>query len=183
MDNILEKTDQELVKLALADKDSFLFLLQKYEAALLRYIIRISGVNREDAQDILQEVFIKIYQNLNDYNPKLKFSSWAYRITRNQTISELRKKKARPLDYYEPTDLNKFASEFNLINELDNQYLNKDIQIVLNKLKPKYKEVMILRFLEDKNYEEISDILKKPMGTVSALINRARDMFKENFNH
>src|SRR3989339_1384271 len=99
MDNLQDlsqKTDEELVSLSLQNQDNYLFLIRRYQDKLLRYIQRISNVSLEDAEDILQEVFIKVYYKLNDFDPDLKFSSWIYRITHNQVISHYRKTQARP---------------------------------------------------------------------------------------
>ena len=99
MENILEKSDPELVELSLKNKEFYGFLIQKYQDKLKRYILRISGGVYNDADDILQDVFIKVYKNLNDYDPELKFSSWIYRITHNETISFLRKVNRKPTTY------------------------------------------------------------------------------------
>jgi RNA polymerase sigma-70 factor, ECF subfamily len=180
--NYLEKTDEELVSLVLADKDYFLYLMRRYERKLLVYILRISSFNRDEAEDILQEVFIKIYENLNDFDPNLKFSSWAYRITHNQVISNYRKTKVRPqavsLDLNDKILAN-LSSDLDIEKKVEGDYLRKVIKKILANLDIKYREVLILKFLEEKSYQEISDILKKPMGTVATLINRAKKEFRE----
>lgn len=165
--------DKELVSKSLKNKDYFLLLSTRYEEALLRYIKRLSGLNHEDAEDVLQEVFIKTYLNLSSYNPKLKFSSWIYRITHNHTMSELRKRHSRPINYIDPQDLVFIKSKHDILNETDDKFNVEQIKKAIYSLKDKYKEVLILRILEEKEYQEIADILKKPIGTVSTLLNRA----------
>jgi len=96
IDNQNNLLDEDLVKLTLEKQDNFLYLIKRYEAKLSRYIRRIAGLNKEDTEDILQEVFIKVYQNLNSFDKDLKFSSWIYRITHNEVIDSYRKKQARP---------------------------------------------------------------------------------------
>lgn len=172
-------TDNELVQLSLENQDNFLYLIERYEKKLLHYIMRISGVKYEDAEDILQEVFIKVYYNLNGFSQELKFSSWIYRITHNETISELRKKKSRPVSYYDEADLINLADAFSADNFLDKKIQQDEIRSILSKLPEKYRDVLILKFLEEKDYNEISDILKKPVGTVGTLINRAKKLFKK----
>lgn len=183
-ENCENKTDEELVALILENQRYFLCLMNRYQDKLLRYIMRISGVRREDAEDLLQEVYIKVYRNLNDFDESFKFSSWIYRITHNQVISEFRKKQARPQQFLsELSDaiIENFASDLNLEREV-NLVFNKEIVAkVLSSLKDEYQEIIILRFFEDKDYKEISDILKKPMGTVATLINRAKKQFQEEF--
>jgi len=176
-----EKTDQELVKLALQDKEQFLPLMNKYEKPLFYYIKRISGFNKEDAEDVLQDTFIKIYKNLNAYDENLKFSSWAYRIAHNQTISEFRKRKTRQHYFYEEKDLINLADNLDSISSENILHIKVDIENTLAKIPDKYREVLVLKFIEQKDYKEISDILKKPIGTVGTLINRAKKKFQAEF--
>jgi len=175
-------TDEELVKLALEDQAVFLWLVERYRAKLLRYIHRLTNVNDDDAEDILQEVFIKVYLNLNDFNGDLKFSSWIYRITHNQVISRHRRLKARPEGYLidiEDQAARNLVAEIDIEASADLELLKKKIKLVLGFLEEKYREVLVLKFLEEKNYQEISDIIKKPGGTVASLINRAKRAFKK----
>lgn len=180
-DLCISKTDEELVKLALENQDYFGCIMERYEKKLLAYIIRISGFSKEDGEDILQEVFIKSYVNLNSFDDKLKFSSWIYRITHNEVINNYRKKKARPQSVMDLDDefLNNLASDLKTDGHIDIQYLRDNMKKVLDKIEPKYREVLILRFWEDKDYSEISDILKKPMGTVATLLSRAKSNFQK----
>ncbi len=176
------KTDEEIIALTLKDKNFFLCLIQRYEKKLLKYILRISNFSKEEAEDNLQEVFIKIYTNLNDFDQDLKFSSWVYRIAHNQVISHYRKKQSRADDTKLEIDndiLNQITSALDISKEVDLKYLKENIYRILNRLDVKYKEILVLKFLEDKNYKEISDIIKKPMGTVATLINRAKQKFKQ----
>lgn len=174
------KTDEELAALSLESQLAFASLVDRYKSKLKIYIRRITNVSEDDAWDILQDVFIKVYKNLNNFDTNLKFSSWIYRITRNQCISNFRKLQVRPKsvviedDFYE-----NIASEFDLESEVDALSDKKIIKDVLAKLDYKYKEVLELKFLEEKDYKEISDILQKPMGTIATLINRAKKQMKE----
>lgn len=184
-EQIADKTDNELVALTLEDQGYFLYLLRRYENKLKRYIYRISNFNNEEVEDVLQEVFLKIYKNLNDFKPELKFSSWAYRITHNQVVSHHRQSLARPkVVEIDDSVIEKIKDEFNVNDKLQSDYLRNEISDILSKLKPKYQEILILRFFEEKSYEEISDILKKPNGTVATLLHEAKKDFK-NFwiNH
>lgn len=175
------KTDNELVGMSLRDSDYFLYLSKRYEDKLLRYIKRISKFGQEDAEDVLQEVFIKTYYNLNGFDPELKFSSWIYRIAHNEAVSAIRKKSVRPTVYLEVEDINKFSDAFDMTKDIDNSFDRKVIDEALSKLDEKYREVLILRFLDEKEYVEISDILKKPVSTVGNLILRGKKLFKEEY--
>jgi RNA polymerase sigma-70 factor, ECF subfamily len=172
-------SDESLVKLTIEDQENFLYLIKRYEAKLTRYIKRIAGLSKEDTEDILQDVFIKTYQNINSFDKDLKFSSWIYRIAHNEVIDNYRKKQTRPQEMTFDTEniLNNLVGEIDISKDIDNKYLQKNISQVLNSLDLKYREVLILKFLEEKEYKEISDILKKPMGTVATLISRAKQQF------
>lgn len=175
-------SDEELVRKSLQDKNAYAFLVERYEEKLLRYILRISASSLEDAQDILQEVFISAYKNLNSFDQDLKFSSWIYRITHNRVISHYRKTSARPKTVtYEGDNelLNILASEEDLARDLERKYSAEEVKEILNLMEEKYREVLVLKFLEDKDYKEIADVLEKPMGTVATLISRAKKQFKE----
>ncbi|MDD3662443.1 MAG: RNA polymerase sigma factor [Candidatus Pacebacteria bacterium] len=175
------KSDIDLVKEALIDADWFFCLSKRYEEKLLRYIQRISKFSREDTEDVLQEVLIKTYYNLNDFDPSLKFSSWIYRIAHNQTVSEIRKRVVRPTVYLEDKDLEGLKDLFDIEKEIDISYEKKKIEKALSLLSEKYREVLILRFLEEKEYLEIADILKKPVSTIGNLIARGKKLFKVEY--
>jgi RNA polymerase sigma-70 factor (ECF subfamily) len=184
IDEISQLSDTELVKLTLASQDNFVYLVDRYKGKLSSYVKRLTNANNEDAEDILQEVFIKVYLNLNDFNKDLKFSSWIYRITHNQVISGHRKLKARPEGYAVNLDdqlAKSLAAEIDIKGQVDDKILQSTINLVLDKLEPKYREVLVLKFLEEKSYQEISDILKKPLGTVASLMNKAKQEFKLEF--
>jgi RNA polymerase sigma-70 factor (ECF subfamily) len=179
------KTDQELVELTLQNQENFLYLIQRYEKKLLYYILKISNVSLEEAEDILQDTLIKVYTNLNNYDPNLKFSSWIYRITHNQVISNYRKNKSRPQIIsinLENGSLKNLASDLNLDSHLDLHYLKEGLKGLLDRLDIKYREVIVLKYLEEKSYDEISDIIKKPKGTVATLLNRAKKKLLEEIS-
>lgn len=177
-----EKTDIELVGLSLNDPNYFLFLSKRYEEKLLRYIMRISKFSREDAEDVLQEVFIKTYYNLNGFDKELQFSSWIYRIAHNEAVSAIRKKAVRPSIALEVEDLERFGDSFDMTKDMDNSFDRKMIDEALSKLDEKYREVLVLRFLDEKDYTEIADILKKPVSTIGNLILRGKKLFKEEYD-
>lgn len=180
--NIEEMTDEQLVIETLKDPETYAFLVERYEEKLIRYILRISSGSREDAEDTLQDVFLSAYKNLNDFDPDLKFSSWIYRIAHNKVISHFRRITARPktTTYEGDTQLlNILASEEDIAKNLEKKHTAEQVREIIEQLDPRYKEVLVLKFLEEKDYKEISDILQKPMGTVATLINRAKKQFKE----
>ncbi len=180
-----KKTDAELVKLVLEDDEYFACLVERYEKKLLRYILRISDFDKSTAEDVLQDVFISVYRNLNDFNPDLSFSSWIYRITHNTVITYFRKRKHESVTItVDPDSDRDFASllpdTLDLAKELDREIAIKNVGKALHQLPEKYREVLFLRYMEDKSYKEIGDILKKPVNSVSVLINRAKAKIKDS---
>lgn len=175
-------SDEEMVVLALKDQDNFVIVINRYKNKLFNYIRRITSIRDEDAEDLLQDIFLKVYLNLNDFDPDLKFSSWIYAIARNQVISNHRRLSVRAEGHsttLEDESARKLASNINIEKELDSQYLKDNVARVLYSLNKKYREVLVLKFLEEKNYQEISDIIKKPVGTVGSLMNKAKSEFKK----
>ena len=177
----INKTDEQIVVLTLKNQDYYLCLMKRYEIKLLNYILKISNISREEAEDILQEVFVKAYQNLNDFDLNFKFSNWIYSIAHNTTISVFRKKNVRPQTVsWEDKDLdNILKSTLDVEDASLQKQTYKHILKIINQLPLKFKDVLILKFVEGKDYREISDILHKPMGTIATLINRAKKSLKQ----
>lgn len=174
-------SDEDLVKESIQDIQAFEVLIQRYEGRLLRFIIRISSAGTAEAEEILQEVFLKVWKNLNDFRDDMPFSSWVYRITRNQVISQHRKNISRGESEkvsYDP-DIFDIEGTTDILSEVDAAHRAQIIRDVLDLLPEKFKEVLILRYLEGQSYDEIGDILRKPPGTIATLLSRAKKAFKE----
>jgi RNA polymerase sigma-70 factor (ECF subfamily) len=171
-------TDEVVVKQALQDKEQFGVLMDRYEAKLRRYIARLGVRNPDDQLDVLQDIFIKVYRNLNGFDPKLKFSSWIYRIAHNEAISAYRKKNVRPEGHLvaDSEEILSFVSgSLETADVAFDKTVNADeVNAALLKLDPKYRQVLLLRFFEHKEYDEISDILQIPIGSVGTLIHRGK---------
>lgn len=170
--------DSDLVRIALASPEAFSEIITKYRPLLLRYIHRLGCTDLHTAEDILQDVFISVYKNLNNYNTDLSFSSWIYRITHNHTISVFRKQSHTISLSFDDTDYETVTEHITQKTTLD----TSDIEIIhraINTLPPQYKEVIVLYYLEEKNYEEIADILQKPPGTIATLLHRAKNHIKK----
>lgn len=173
-----DTSDETLVAYTLTDPAFYRALMERYEAALDRYVRRL-GVHRpEDRQDVLQEIFIKAYRNLNGFDQGLKFSSWLYRIAHNEAISWYRKQSVRPEGHV--VDDSDTILQFLQAAELQTdaratERLNAEaLDRALRELPRKYRDVLTLRFFEHKEYDEISDILQVPVGTVGTLIHRGK---------
>ncbi len=175
-------SDEEVVILTLKNQDNFVLIINRCKSKLFNYIRRITSVRDEDAEDLLQEIFLKVYLNLNDFDSGLKFSSWIYAIARNQVISNHRRLNARAEGHsvtLEDDSVNRIIFNFSIENELDNLYLKENVAKILYSLPERYREILVLKFLEEKNYQEISDIIKKPVGTVGSMMNKAKSEFKK----
>ncbi len=174
-------SDQELVIRALEDRHAFAAIVQRYEAPLARYITRLGCRSNAASQDLLQEIFIKTYLHLNDYDQAFPFSSWIYRIAHNEIISFFRKEKVRPAVLDKEADcflLENMVSDLGVQDGEHHLHSPREIQSAVDALEQKYQDVIVLKFFEEKSYEEISDILQIPEGTVATLINRAKKKMK-----
>lgn len=164
--------------MTLKDKQLFGQLVDRYEAKLTRYIARLGVRNPEDQLDVLQEIFLKTYKNLNGFDTSLQFSSWVYRISHNEAISWYRKRNVRPEGHLiaESDELLSFLSskEDGQEEEFDRTINAEVINEALMQVDEKYREVIVLRYFEHKEYEEISDILKIPVGSVGTLLHRGK---------
>jgi RNA polymerase sigma factor, sigma-70 family len=178
-----EMTDEEIVRRTLLDKEAFTPLIERYEAKLTRYLERLGVGVREDREDILQNAFIKAYRNLNSFDQTLAFSSWMYRIAHNEAMSFFRSRHARPqvvLDEGSETLLTELRDEDSDTAHLAELRLSREeLAKAFTALTPVQRDVLTLRFFEDRSYAEISDILEVPTGTVSTLLYRAKRALRE----
>jgi len=179
-------SDEEIVSMALRDKAFFAHIVLRYEDKLSRYIMRLGIRNAEDREDTLQDIFIKIYKNLNGFDTSLSFSSWVYRIAHNEAISAYRKKNVRPEGHLIDAGDERVARELALADgaekEFDVKVNAQEVYKALACVDAKYRDVLILRFFEHKEYEDISDILKIPTGSVGTLLYRGKKQLKEKID-
>ncbi len=179
------RADALLVKNALESSEQFGSIIEKYQEPLKRYIRRIARPSPGDLDILLQDIFIKAYENLNDFDQELTFSSWIYRIAHNEAIDHLRRRKRFGASLDDTTNdednvtlAETLAADTDIVGDADQTFIRKNIESVLQDLEPKYRSVLVLKFLEDKDYNDISDILRKPPGTVATLIHRAKKEFR-----
>lgn len=178
--------DKELVVLALTDQQAFAVLVFRYESKMKRYIQRLGVFRKEDQLDVLQNIFLKLYKNLNNFDTTLSFSSWLYRIAHNEAVSWYRHQSVRPeghliIDSEATLNLLFNDSESN-DTKFDRKIEAKEVSQALLKIDEKYREVIILRFFEQKEYDEISDILKIPVGSVGTLLFRGKKQLQNVLN-
>ncbi len=185
--NIATLSDNELVARALRERAFFGDIVDRYEAKLGRYITRLGVKDPDDRDDVLQDVFIKVYKNLNNFDQSLSFSAWIYRIAHNEAVSWYRRRKARPEGYLaaEGDNIVTLISDDSESPE-DSFDKNIDAEMLLHeleKLDDKYRDVLVLRYFEHLEYEDISDILKIPVGTVGTLVHRAKKQLRAGLKH
>jgi RNA polymerase sigma-70 factor, ECF subfamily len=169
------QSDEEIVALVrTGDTDRYAEIIRRYQKKLLRYVTYLIG-DEQLAADAAQEAFIKAYVNLHSFNLHQNFSSWLYRIAHNQAINLVTKFKPHPM----VTEA--FTADSGV--DLEDAYIKKELQQQLRQcietIPLMYKEPLVLFFLEEKSYEEISDILRLPTNTVGTRINRAKQLVKK----
>jgi RNA polymerase sigma-70 factor (family 1) len=163
------------------DQDAFKMLMNKYQKPLYYHIVKMVK-NHEQVEDIIQESFVKAFSNLGSYNTNYAFSTWLYRITTNHTIDYLRKKKLQTTSINEPVRAKDGEMQFQIVGnaETDRKIIRKErkkiVSEAIENLPEKYREVIQMRHLEEMSYQEISEELDLPLGTVKAHIFRAREM-------
>jgi len=179
-------SDEALVIKTLSDKQYFGEVVDRYEAKLTRYVARLGIRNPDDQLDVLQDIFLKVYKNLNAFDTSMQFSSWIYRISHNEAISSYRKKNVRPEGHLvaDSEELLGFlsAKEDGADVDFDKTINAEQVNSALLKIEDKYRQVLILRFFEHKEYEEISDILKIPIGSVGTLLHRGKKQLADVLN-
>lgn len=158
-------------------------IVTRYKDQLVNFAYRFLG-DLEDAEDIVQETFLRVFRKKNAYKNVAKFSTWIYTITGNLAKTELRKRKRRKLlsistlgfedKDFELPDTKKGPEE-----NVDDLLKDSVIQKAINRLPEKFKEVIIFRDLQELSYEEISTIGKIPLGTVKSRVNRGRLKLQE----
>lgn len=175
-------SDLELLRRAQTSQADFKLLVDRYWKRLYAFVKRLYFFEHEDIQDILQEAFIKLYRNLNAYDPSFAFSTWLYQITRNCAIDALRKKRIQPQTVVLEDEAWERLSKTTGDDVTHGMQL-EEVQRALSTLPLNYREAFTLFYLEQKTYEEMIDILKKPKGTIASLLNRAKKMMRQQLEH
>ncbi|HYF05082.1 MAG TPA: sigma-70 family RNA polymerase sigma factor [Patescibacteria group bacterium] len=174
------ETDEDIAKKVQAgDLEAFGYLVERYEQKLLRYARKFLLLG-EDGQDLVQDVFIKAYTNIHSFDPELKFSPWIYRIAHNTFINALEKRKRQPLSLFEFEGLlNILPARSDPEKDINRDMDKSMVEAGLKELDEKYREPLVLFYLEEFDYSEIADILHMPVSTVGVRIKRGRDQLKK----
>jgi RNA polymerase sigma-70 factor, ECF subfamily len=168
-------TDEQLAtRTADGEIQAFEEIIDRYQTRLLRYASNLLR-DTADAEDVVQDSLLSAYKNINSFDPSKKFSSWIYRIVHNGAISKIRK-VWRYLPMLPDFD---WPSGEDLEDDYYKKELTETMKSCLDDLDLKYREVMILYYLEDNSYDEISDILRLPTSTVGVRLRRAKIKLKD----
>jgi RNA polymerase sigma-70 factor (ECF subfamily) len=183
----LSDSDEEIARVVQSgDVDVFGVLIKRYEKKMLRYAKKFL-FDYDDAEDIVQEVFLKAYINIQSFDTGRKFSSWLYRIAHNEFINAIKKKKRQPLSFFDPDTLfPRPVSKENADTRAKERELSHMLDKCLNKLDAKYREPLILYYFEEMSYREIADVLRVPIATVGIRLQRGKKImrkFCENVNY
>ena len=182
--------DDEIVRRILrGEEDLFELLVRRYQARVLGHVARMVG-QRDDALDLTQEIFIKVFQALDRYNAQYKFSTWLFRIAGNAAIDHLRKKRPRtvPLEASDPNSSRQVSSieykspELDPYADLRNTERGEAISRAIQELPPEFRELITLRHFAGLSYEEIAQVKEMPLGTVKNKLFRARAVLKERLS-
>src|SRR3982751_3149723 len=167
------------------DRDRFTELVKRYEKRIVNYVYRITH-RYEDAHDLAQEIFVKVFLALDRYDPKYQFSTWLFRIAQNSAIDALRKKSIAEVPLMRPGSDDENAKERDFADggispyrALKNKQLSAAIDKAVQDLPSDYRELIQLRHYAELSYEEIASMKKLPLGTVKNKLFRARNLLKD----
>jgi len=181
-------TDEELIaRFQQGDEYAFEEIVNRFKDRLKNFVYRYLS-SEEAAEDVVQDTFLRVYQKKHMYRNIAKFSTWIYTIAGNLAKTELRKRKRRKM--YSLGDLGLEDKEYEIPSEdfapeegVEGEFTEQEIQNAIDQLSEKFKTVIILRDIQELSYDEVSNIVDVPVGTVKSRINRARLKLQEKLRH
>jgi RNA polymerase sigma-70 factor, ECF subfamily len=187
-------TDQEVVLMARAGREAaYRELIRRYERPIFALLFRMVR-DRELAEDLSQETFIKALNAIESYRPEFKFSSWIFKIANNAAIDHLRRRELDTLsldgsphaetpEAMQATALQIGARQESPLDAVEAKELGGAIEVAIGRLRPEYRSCILLRHVEGRAYEEIAEMLDLPLGTVKTYIHRARNELRQALAH
>ena len=172
-------TDEQLIgRFQAGDEGAYVELVNRYKDRLFNFVVQFLG-DVEQAEDVVQDTMIRLYEKKHYYREIAKFSTWIYTIARNLANTELRKRKRRKTTYLSQMSKEERQYEIPAIQDdvdqsLHNEFIQDRIKSAISKLPEHYKMVIILRDIQELSYDDISNIVGVPLGTIKSRINRAR---------
>jgi RNA polymerase sigma-70 factor (ECF subfamily) len=177
--------DADVVRLAQQGREpAFRELVRRYERPVFSLVYRMVR-DREVAEDLAQDTFIKVLNHIDRYSPEFKFSSWLFKIANNVAIDHLRRRRldtvsidgapdATSASEVEASTIQLASEQESPLEELASRELGSAIERAIGALRPQYRACILLRHVEGRSYEEIAATLDLPLGTVKTYIHRAR---------
>jgi RNA polymerase sigma-70 factor (ECF subfamily) len=187
-------SDHELVARAQQGSEkAYRELLGRYQRPVFSIIYRMIR-DREQAEDLAQETFVRVFNHIDRYDPRYKFSSWIFKIATNLTIDWIRRKELNTVsidgsrnavtaEQIEATSITIASPDENPEELLEARQLGQEIEEAIGKLRPEYRAAILLRHVEGREYQEIAEILALPLGTVKTYIHRGRNELREQLQH
>ncbi len=183
--DLKDATDQQVVEWALdANEWAYRDLVRRYERPLFSLIYRMVR-DRERAEDLAQDAFVKALKALKTYRPQYKFSSWIFKIANNVAIDHLRKKELDTLSLDGPPDETGQLGPLQIgdrtespLEEMEAREIGSGIEDAIARMRPEYQTCILLRYVDGRPYEEIAEIMELPLGTIKTYIHRARAELK-----
>ncbi|HEX5429523.1 MAG TPA: RNA polymerase sigma factor [Patescibacteria group bacterium] len=177
------KSDEEVAILVQAGEvQAFGVLVERYEQKMLRYAHKFL-FGYQDGEDVVQEVFLKAFTNIQGFDSSRKFSSWLYRIAHNEFINAIKKKRREPLPFFDPDTIFPHpVAQDDPVRDLNTKQMASMLNQSLDKLDPKYREALVLYYFEDLDYGMIAEILQIPKSTVGVRILRGKEFLKKIYN-
>jgi RNA polymerase sigma-70 factor (ECF subfamily) len=186
--------DADLVVLAQQGREpAYREIIRRYERPVFSLVFRMVR-DRETAEDLSQEAFIKVLNHIDRYNPEFKLSSWLFKIANNVAIDFLRKREldtvsidgsrwATTAEDAEASSIDLDSGDESPLERLEAKELGKAIEAAIERLRPEYRSCIMLRHVEGRSYEEIAATLDLPLGTVKTYIHRARKQLQDALEH
>jgi RNA polymerase sigma-70 factor (ECF subfamily) len=184
-DELVSLPDADVVRLAQEGRDlAFRELVRRYERPVFSLVYRMVR-DRETAEDLSQDAFIKVLNHIDRYSPEFKFSSWIFKIANNVAIDHLRRRRLDTISMdgsphavsaaeVDASTFDVAAEQESALDEMASRELGSAIEAAIGRLRPEYRACIMLRHVEGRSYEEIASLLDLPLGTVKTYIHRAR---------
>ena len=182
----MQHTDEELIASILQGEEGvFADLVHRYQGRLVNYLARMLR-NEDDAHDLAQEVFLKIYGALDRFDPRFRFSTWLFRVAQNAAIDRIRKRRLKLVSLTRPADEDGDGGDWELPGDGPTPYRTsrniergQAIRQAVAELPWEYRELISLRHYAEMSYDEIAKLKEMPLGTVKNKLFRGRQMLKE----